>query len=147
MWSLWQIFFRIRGLEDHIKKDLSGTRVDNVINVESEKEKDTEAETHAPISNQEPEKDEETEDLEENCLIVEGNIVFVRHRVISWPAKIIKIVDGEITVRMYKGGVEKKVKLEAIHEFFKQSEFRGNLPKGWKTGYIEALKEYENMKP
>ena len=141
-------FFRMKGLEDHMKKDHGGIQVDNVTNVEPEKEHDRETDDQEPMSNMEPEKDEATEDQEENCLIAEGNIVFVRHRVISWAAKITRIVDGEIMVKVYnKGGVEKKVKLDVIHEFHKQSEFRGNLPKGWKTGYIEALKEYENMKP
>ena len=59
--------------------------------------------------------------------------------------KILKVFDNdEVEIQVYNSyKTVKRVPQNALSCFKRQREFVGNLPKGWKTGYLKALKEVE----
>ena len=69
----------------------------------------------------------------------------IKQRVFNWPAKILTLDTEAKTckVRVYNPNKSTKVvQLDNISKFERLKEFMESLPKGWKTGYLEALEEF-----
>ena len=65
----------------------------------------------------------------------------------DWPAKVhhVDIGKGFLTVQIYNPPrTIKKVSMKCASTFYEMKEFKGNLPKGWKTGYLEALTDFKS---
>ena len=74
-----------------------------------------------------------------------GSIVMKKQRVFNWPAKILTFDSEAKTykVRVYNPNRSTKVvQLDNISKFECLKEFMESMPKGWKTGYLEALEEF-----
>ena len=77
----------------------------------------------------------------------EGQVILVKQRVFEWPA-LIHHVNAEketLTVQLYNPAKTiKKISMKSATMFYEMNEFKGNLPKGWKTGYLEALAVFKS---
>ena len=91
------------------------------------------------------EYEEDSEESDETSFH-EGQIVLVKLRNRDWPAKVhhVDIGKGFLTVQVYNPPrTIKKVSMKCASTFYEMKEFKGNLPKGWKTGYLEALTDFK----
>ena len=134
-------FISLIALSVHIK-DVHGTDNENMESDDNENLNEPQN-VSAPIVVSSPEE----ENVEEVDEFKVNDIVYVKLRIFSWPAKIISVKDGHsFKVKMYDAKKSvKQTDITNIKKFHIVDEFPDSLPKGWKVSYENASKDFSQL--